>query len=292
MGRRRAVTLAALALAASGRRVAAEPASAIVIVAEPCVDERVDLARTIELLRIELRADGDVTLERRGDGEPRARHGAVALDCGAGEAEVVIRRDTARTGVPLADVAGDSRPRVLAIALAEELAVPMPAPVAAAAPPRAPSVVAAATDEAPPAPAARGPWSASLRFEGVALVDSGTVVAATGLFAHRWDRVALQAAVTGLVNLEGGSALLGGPRITLRGPTWGRLGGDVELGVEAGVNTGDDETALGFAGLGALVGRVEVSRAWDVGAQVTYRRANLGGGDLISLGLSATWHVR
>lgn len=312
---RLALALLALPAAARAQQEPADPVAspmpARVELAAPTCAAAVGAEVLLRMLRVELAADGveRVELAAPGDtaGEALARVAVEAPRCAADASEFLVTVDDATTrksvrrAVDLADIPAATRPRALALAVAEllraswlELAVPTAPPAAAPVPEAVRDTVrlrvAAIT------PRARAPrevlrWAP---FVGIGFEGRALPLAATGLAGLRlaggvvppWsaEGTRLRLRVDAGVAFGSGASLLGDVDVLVasgavaatftRGTTVAvELGPRVEVGVAravgrvasgrsaTGVSVGEDEAALVGVGLVAGV-RGRLSATW------------------------------
>jgi hypothetical protein len=312
---RRALTIAA-ALAPFATSTAArgqDPvAERLTLLTAPCVSQLVDASLLVEALRVELRARGvvEVALAADDPGAPPPAGRSLRLGCRGSE---LLVGDGAPVGLPLVDVGVESRPRFVALALAEQLATP---PAAATPPPEAAPEAAATSPPAAPrrssaragtrlrqlarvTPSALRGWGLAAKLEGLTVPPWVASVLAGGaqVDASYWSETFGVRAGTGLwageaageaFRISQASVGLGvaGPRL---GPT--RL--DLEVALLGGLawfrnpDLGSMEMKA-FWGFGAdLVLRLPLSARWALACNLGYRR--LAGGDatdLAALGVS------
>ena len=291
--------LAALVLL--GRTAAAdEPAARrFTMVTASCVEERVDSERFLAILRVEVEALGVTRIVVRGASEPveAARENTLVLGCPAEPAESVsVRHVDADLTVPLADVAAQARPRVLALAVAEQLALWLRAAPEAADPPPADSATTTPAIPAVPAPsppidsahrlelettpATHARWGVSARLDGRLGSREGSQLGGVSLFASRWgERLSVHAGATFLAGRgtsELARLLTAHGRVGFEGPRWGRARFALEVGVEIGRIWIEDVPQWGselfYAGSGDLVTRFELSADWQLALSLGYRR--------------------
>jgi hypothetical protein len=278
----------------------------LTLVAAPCVAALVDPALLVAALRVELRARGVVDVALATDGStPPGR--VLHVDCRDGV--LVAAGDGAPIDLPLLDVATETRPRVVGLALAELLAMPVgepppasiePTPAARlAAPPSAPRTGPRLVRTARVARALTG-WSLAAKLEGLTVPPSVFAAGAEVGLALWGDHVGARVAS----GIWGGAAAgspfriadlslalgVAGPRLgagrldlevaLLGGLVWAKPGSDTD--VESGLQMN------AFWGFGAdLVMRWPLAERWTLAANLGYRRIASGdAADLAALGIS------
>lgn len=290
----RALTIAAvLASVAGGAAARAEEpvVERLTLLTAPCVGELVDASLVVEALRVELRARGivDVAFAANDPGAPPPAGRSLQLGC---RGSSLLVGDVAPIELPLVDVGPQSRPRVVALALAEQLA----APAEAAASIPAARQDASAPPPAAPAPPRRSPSPATARLHRDATV---TPSALRGLrLATKIEGLAVPPWVASV--LAGGaevSAAYWSERFGVRAGTglWaGASNGDAFRIAQAGLGLGVAGPRLGPARVDlevALLGGLVWSRNPDLGSMEMNPFWGFGADLVVRLPLSARWAV-
>jgi len=317
MGRRHALTLAAVlgSIAPSTPAHAEDPTDPrLTLLAAPCVADLVDASLLAEALRVELRARGVAEVAIATD-VPGAAPAGRTLRLGCRDAGLLVG-DTAPIELPLVDVGWASRPRVVALALAEQLgaapeaevaapgsapeAEPAPSPparVERAAPRRAPERAGIRLREVAHPPRVLRGWALGAKLEGLAVPFAPVLAGGAEAHASYWTDAFGARVGTGMWAGEGSGhpfriahADLG---IGVAGPRLGPTRLDLEVALLGGLAWYENPD-LGslemkpFWGFGAdLVLRIPLASRWTLAANLGYRRLTGGdAADLAALGVS------
>jgi hypothetical protein len=247
----------------------------------------------VEALRVELRTRGIVEIARRPAGEPEDDH-TLRLDCRNGE--LVVEEGDTTSRLMLGDVDQEARPRVVALAVAEELdhEPAPPAPAQATPPsstqPRRAVAVRARVRPARSAPVWEG-WTLSPKIQAMTALAGG-VLGGGGVDASYWFRAV--GFHLGLATLAGNAdsrlVLVGiaDLRLAVAGPTLGAARLDLEIGADLGV-VADDHTRAAVGLSGDIVVRLPVGSGWGLAWNLGFRRFWAGeSSDVVVIGMAAT----
>ena len=306
-----AVTLSAPAWAQPDGREAGDAPARMVLLAPECLAAVVDTAAFVDLLRVELRDQGVRSLElEQPAGSTRGSVAdesvVLALRCGSSGDVIEIDYGTSQFRMPLADVAGDARPRVLALALAENLRPiwlarttapdPTPGPAAGAAGP-ATSPDAAVAEQAP-LDTAGSTWNFTVHgavlFTADPAINAGVWL--SGYRGWRWGGLILQVGTSlflgenpnGDLNLATAELRLRYDLFSLwRVKVAADLGSDIAIVWGQG---GDDgKVEAGILASGGLVPRLPLSRNLRADWELVVGQFYPGSSTAVVTALGITW---